>query len=82
MDYREFEQNPSIQQLYIDFEITTEQLFETLKAENIDMTTTSYPNMVDSISIINFGNTFHHQNVPNKHHHTEKQAVYHNKSRH
>ena len=70
MDYRKIERKPQRHQLYVYFEITMEQIFEILEAEDIETTTTSYPNMIEPIFNRIFGNTFQYQNGPNQRYHT------------
>ena len=64
MDYRKCQPKPQRHQLSIDFEITAEQVFETLEIADINIKTTGSPKMVEPIVNSNVGNNFHHQNVP------------------
>ena len=64
--YRKFERKPQRHQLSIEFDVTMEQVFETLEIADIDMTNTSSPTMVETIFNRNFVNTFHHQNGTNQ----------------
>ena len=60
MDYRKIERNPQQHQLYIKFEITMIQVFETLETSEIDTITSYSTNLIELNVNINFGNTFHH----------------------
>ena len=70
--HRNFEQNPQRHQIPIDFEITTEKLFETLETAGIGMSTTSSPNVIETIFNRKLVYTFHHQNGTNQYYHTHK----------
>ena len=64
IEYRNSELLPQINQLSTMLHSTTEEVFETLETEDIDISTAH--SMIDSIVNRNFGNTFHHQNGPNQ----------------
>ena len=65
LDYMKFEYKPQRHKPNNKFLFTTKEVFETLKAADVDTTTTLSSNMIEPIFNRNFGNTFHHHNGPN-----------------
>ena len=63
LEYITFEQNTLRHQLSTTFLFTIEEVFETLNTAYVYMSTAHY--FIDPFVNRNFGNTFHHRNVPN-----------------
>ena len=82
LDFRSFERQPQISQLFIIFTHSMKVIFETTETEYIDMNT--YHSMIENIVNRNFGNKSHHKNGPNQRQHTNKnvsQKYHHNNNR-
>ena len=67
--HRKFELKPQRHKLLIEFEITTEQVFETLERAYIETKAESYPNMMEPIFKRNFWNPFNHKNGTTQRYH-------------
>ena len=70
--FGQFERSTQSDQLKHTFDQSIENIFETLETAEIDMN--PYQSMIEPIVNINFGNTFHHQNVPNQRQRTNENA--------
>ena len=70
IDIRRFERQTQRNQLPIIFTPSMEVIFETLETADIGMT--PFHSMIEPIVNGNFGYTFQHQNVPNRHQPTNK----------
>ena len=64
LDYIKSESLPQRHQLSTIFNSTIEEVFETLEAEDVDMSTVHY--MIETIVNRDFGNQFQHHNGPNQ----------------
>ena len=70
IDYGGFEAQLKSQQISPTFTPTTEEIFETLEKEDIDMTLSH--SIIEPIVNRNFDNTFQHKNEPNQRKYTHK----------
>ena len=68
-----FESQPQSNKLSIIFAPSIELIFGTLETAEIYMNPSH--SMIEPIVNRNFGNIFHHQNGPNQHQHTNKNAI-------
>ena len=69
IDYRRLKRKPSSKQLFLTFTPKMEEIFETL--ETVDIKMNPPHSIIEIILNRNVGNTIKHQNVPNKHQHTQ-----------
>ena len=73
IEYRKFEWLPQRDQLTTTFQFTTEEVFETLEKDHVEISTSH--SMIEPIVNWNFINTSHHQNGKNQHQHFHKIQV-------
>ena len=72
LEYRKFERKSQEHKLSNKFQFTTEEVFETLDIVYINARTAHYSTIIEPIVNKNYGNTFHHQNIPNQLQHIHK----------
>ena len=73
LEYRKFEQPTQRHQRTTKSHFTTEEVFETLEIANVDMS--KYHSTIDPVFKSNFGNNFHHKNIPNQRQHVHKNTI-------
>ena len=73
---KQFERKLHLNQLCNTFQLTIEEVFETLETADVDITTAHDSNVIGTIVNRNFGNNFNHQNGINHHQYVHKHTYH------